>query len=418
MECKYKNEIRRIKMAGVLGMILAGGEGSRLMPLTESRSKPAVPFGGSYRLIDFALNNFVNADLMRIYVLTQFKSQSLYLHMKKGWNLSGITDRFIDSIPAQMRDGKRWYEGTADAIYQNIRFIELSTPDQVCIFGSDHIYKMDIRQMLDFHKRVDAKLTVSALRMPLKEASQFGVIEVDEAGKMVGFEEKPCNPKAIPGHPDLALVSMGNYIFDTDKLCAELRRDAEDNQSSHDFGKDIIPKLFPEGEVYVYDFSTNKIKGEKDTTYWRDVGTIEAYWAAHMDLLEHDADFSLYNRSWPLHTYYPPLPPATFVDSHDRKVQITDSLISGGSYIQGAKIYKSVLGYRSNIGANTLVSESVILGDVKIGEGCTIKRAIIDKNVEIAPGTMIGEDLELDRQRFHVSDEGIVVIAKGTKVGF
>ena len=405
-------------MAGVLSMILAGGEGSRLRPLTESRSKPSVPFGGSYRLIDFVLNNFINADLMRIYVLTQFKSQSLYLHLKKGWNLSGITDRFIDVIPAQMRDGKRWYEGTADAIYQNIRFIEIASPDQVCIFGSDHIYKMDVRQMLDYHKRVKAKLTVSALRMPLSEASQFGVIEVDESGRMVGFEEKPENPKCIPGEPEWALVSMGNYIFDADCLCKELRVDAKDENSSHDFGKDIIPKLYPKGEVYVYDFSQNDIKGEIETTYWRDVGTIDSYWAANMDLLDKEPQFSLYNRSWPLHTYYPPLPPATFVDVNNHKVKITDSLVSGGSYIQGTSVYKSVLGYRSNIAAGSCISESVILGDVKVGAGCTIKRAIIDKNVEIAPGTIIGEDLELDRKRFHVSEGGVVVIAKGSRVGF
>ncbi|ASA54716.1 glucose-1-phosphate adenylyltransferase [Vibrio gazogenes] len=405
-------------MAGVLSMILAGGEGSRLRPLTEGRSKPAVPFGGSYRLIDFALNNFVNADLMRIYVLTQFKSQSLYVHLKKGWNVSGITDRFIDVIPAQMRDGRRWYEGTADAIYQNVRFIELASPDYVCIFGSDHIYKMDVRQMLDFHKQTEAHLTVSALRMPIKEASQFGVIEVDRDGKMIGFEEKPSNPKPIPGEPEWALISMGNYIFDADVLCDELKKDAVNEHSSHDFGKDIIPKLFPEGHVYVYDFSTNKIKGERKATYWRDVGTIDSYWAANMDLLSNDPLFSLYNRSWPLHTYYPPLPPATFVDADDRRVKITDSLVSGGSYIQGATIFKSILGFRSNIAAGSHISESVILGDGKIGAGCTIKRTIIDKHVEIAPGTVIGEDLELDRKRFYVSEGGIVVIAKGTKVGF
>ncbi|WPC72237.1 glucose-1-phosphate adenylyltransferase [Vibrio porteresiae] len=405
-------------MAGVLGMILAGGEGTRLMPLTASRSKPAVPFGGSYRLIDFALNNFVNADLMRIYVLTQFKSQSLFMHMKKGWNVAGITDRYIDPIPAQMRDGKRWYEGTADAIYQNIRFIEVAAPDEVCIFGSDHIYKMDIRQMLDFHRRKEAQLTVSALRMPIEKASQFGVIEVDDKGQMIGFEEKPAQPKCVPGEPDWALVSMGNYIFDAASLYRELREDAENKHSSHDFGKDVIPKMYPQGGVYVYDFSSNVIKGERKETYWRDVGTIESYWEAHMDLLGKDPAFSLYNRSWPMHTYYPPLPPATFIDVDDQKVKITDSLVSGGSYIQGSNIYKSVLGYRSNIGAGSCISESVILGDVKIGAGCTIKRTIIDKDVEIAPGTVIGENIELDRQRFHVSPTGIVVIAKGTKVGF
>ncbi|PJC88080.1 glucose-1-phosphate adenylyltransferase [Vibrio sp. HA2012] len=405
-------------MAGVLSMILAGGEGSRLCPLTESRSKPSVPFGGSYRLIDFALNNFVNAGLTQIYVLTQFKSQSLYLHMKKGWNLSGITGSFIDSVPAQMRDGKRWYEGTADAIYQNISFVELADPEQVCIFGSDHIYKMDIRQMLDYHKAKDARLTVSALKMPLSDASQFGVIQVDEEGKMIGFEEKPAQPKPIPGDPEHALVSMGNYIFDTSSLCRELREDAANKTSSHDFGKDIIPKMYREGGVYVYDFSTNVIHGEKEATYWRDVGTIDSYWSAHMDLLDKDPQFSLYNRKWPLHTYFPPLPPATFADTGDHETNIKDSLVAGGSYVQGAHVYKSVLGYRSNIAPGSMISESILLGEVKIGAGCSIRRVIIDKYVEIAPGTVIGENPELDAKRFHVSPEGIVVIAKGTKVGF
>ncbi|MGR5062980.1 glucose-1-phosphate adenylyltransferase [Photobacterium sp. DNB22_13_2] len=405
-------------MAGVLGMILAGGEGSRLRPLTDTRTKPAVPFGGSYRLIDFALNNFLNADLMKIYVLTQFKSQSLYVHMKKGWNVSGITGRFIDPIPAQMRMGKRWYDGTADAIYQNMRFMQLEEPDQVCIFGSDHIYKMDVKQMLDFHLDKKADLTVAALRMPLSEASAFGVIEVDENGCMVGFEEKPANPKSIPGDPENALVSMGNYIFETDVLCKELEEDAVNEDSSHDFGKDIIPKLFPQGKVYVYDFMTNIIPGEKTAGYWRDVGTIESYWQAHMDLLSEDAPFSLYNRQWQLHTYYPPLPPATLLDSDDCKVDTNNCMISAGSYIRGAKVYKSVLGFRTNVDHNTMISESIILGDVKIGANCSIRRAIIDKNVMIAPGTVIGENLEEDKKNYHVSDEGIVVIPKGAKIGY
>ncbi|UXI04305.1 glucose-1-phosphate adenylyltransferase [Photobacterium sp. TY1-4] len=405
-------------MAGVLGMILAGGEGSRLRPLTATRSKPAVPFGGSYRLIDFALNNFLNADLMKIYVLTQFKSQSLYVHLKKGWNVSGITGRFIDPIPAQMRMGKRWYDGTADAIYQNLRFVELEEPDQVCIFGSDHIYKMDVKQMLDFHLENQAELTVSALRMPLDQASAFGVIEVDEHGCMIGFEEKPANPKPIPGDPGHALVSMGNYIFETDVLCQELEADASNEHSSHDFGKDIIPKLFPQGKVYVYDFTTNSIPGEKSSGYWRDVGTIDAYWQAHMDLLSEDAPFSLYNRQWQLHTYYPPLPPATVLDSDEHKVDINNCMISAGSYIRGAKVYKSVLGFRTNVDHGSMISESVILGDVKIGAGCSIRRAIIDKDVQIAPGTMIGEDLEEDRKKYHVSDDGVVVIPKGAKIGY
>ncbi|QLK44354.1 glucose-1-phosphate adenylyltransferase [Vibrio owensii] len=377
-------------MAGVLGMILAGGEGSRLRPLTESRSKPSVPFGGSYRLIDFALNNFVNADLMRIYVLTQFKSQSLFHHLKKGWNINGITDRFM----------------------------ELAEPDQVCIFGSDHIYKMDIKQMLAFHQEKEASLTVSALRMPLSEASQFGVIEVDSEGRMIGFEEKPANPKSIPGDPEHALVSMGNYIFEAQTLFSELIEDADNEASTHDFGKDIIPKMFPRGDVFVYDFSMNRITGEKEEVYWRDVGTIDAYWQAHMDLLEKDAPFSLYNRKWPLHTYYPPLPPATFTDSVNGRVQIIDSLVCNGSYVRGSRIEKSVLGFRSNIASACDISQCILLGDVKVGEGCVLRRVIVDKDADIAPGTQIGVNLQEDKKHYHVSDDGIVVIPKGARVGY
>lgn len=404
-------------MAGVLAMILAGGEGTRLQPLTVTRSKPSVPFGGSYRLIDFVLNNFVNSDLLRIYVLTQFKSQSLYLHMKKGWNLTGITGRFIDPIPAQMRMGKRWYDGTADAIYQNIGFIEMNKPDHVAIFGSDHIYKMDVGQMLEFHKEKKAVLTVAAIRVPLKEASAFGVIEVDTEGRMIGFSEKPANPKPIPGDPEHALASMGNYIFEAQTLMNELSADGENDESSHDFGRDIIPSLYPREPVYVYDFSSNSIEGEKGF-YWRDVGTIDAYWQSHMDLVSDNPPFSLYNRNWPLHTYYPPLPPATFTDTENHRSNVSHSLISAGCYIQGSKIERSVLGFRCNVATGSEVSESVFLGDVKIGEGCIIRRAIIDKHVEIAPGTIIGENIAHDRERFTVSESGIVVIPKGARVGF
>ncbi|MCL9782359.1 glucose-1-phosphate adenylyltransferase [Vibrio sp. S4M6] len=405
-------------MAGVLGMILAGGEGSRLRPLTGSRSKPSVPFGGSYRLIDFALNNFVNAGLMRIYVLTQFKSQSLFYHLKQGWNINGITDQFIDPIPAQMRTGKRWYEGTADAIYQNVRFMELSEPEHVCIFGSDHIYKMDIKQFIDFHKKQKASLTVSALRVPIAEATQFGVIEVDKDGRMIGFEEKPSEPKSIPGDPEHALVSMGNYVFEAKTLFAELIEDADKEDSTHDFGKDIIPNMYPRGDVFVYDFSTNTITGEKEEVYWRDVGTIDSYWQAHMDLLEKDAPFSLYNRKWPLHTYHPPLPPATFSDSDNGRVQIIDSLVCNGSYVRGSRIEKSVLGFRSNVASSCDISESIFLGDVKVGEGCVLRRVIIDKGADIAPGVQLGVNLQEDKKRYHVSDDGIVVIPKGAKIGY
>ncbi len=406
-------------MAGILAMVLAGGEGSRLYPLTETRTKPAVPFGGSYRLIDFALNNFVNADILKIYVLTQFKSQSLNIHLRQAWHLSGITDRFIDAVPAQQRVGKRWYDGTADAIYQNARFIELNEPEHVCIFGSDHIYKMDIRQMVDFHKTNEALLTVAAIKVPVDQAYHFGIIEVDEKGRMIGFAEKPTeNVKTIPGDPDHVLASMGNYIFETDTLLDELKRDAEIDSSSHDFGKNIIPHLFPQGKVYVYNFNDNKIPGEPNHCYWRDVGTLDSYWEAHMDLLDDEPPFSLYNRKWPLHTYYPPLPPATFKDVEEHKSHVSQSLMSAGCYVLGASIHRSVLGFRCHIRPGTQISESVLIGPVKIGEGCQIRRAIIDKNVEIAPGTVIGENLEEDKKRFTVSESGVVVIPKNAKVGF
>lgn len=403
---------------GILGMILAGGEGSRLRPLTENRSKPAVPFGGSYRLIDFALSNFLNADLLKVFVLTQFKSQSLYHHIKRGWNITGLKDRFIDPIPAQMRVGKRWYDGTADAIFQNLRFIELTDPEQVAIFGSDHIYKMDIRQVVDFHKQNEADLTVCAIKVPLDEAHAFGVIEVDENGLMIGFEEKPVAPKSVPGDPEHALVSMGNYIFDAKVLSEELIEDSENSNSSHDFGKDIIPKLYPQGKVFVYDFAKNEIPGEQNHSYWRDVGTIDAYWQSHMDLLGDDPAFSLYNPSWPINTYYPSLPPANFNDEAHAKVNVVDSMIASGCFIKGANIHNSVLGFSTKVGGGSLISESIILGDCEIGENCSIRRAIIDKNVSIAAGTVIGENLEHDAKRFAVSENGIVVVSKNSKIGY
>ncbi|RJG51511.1 glucose-1-phosphate adenylyltransferase [Motilimonas pumila] len=407
-------------MAGVLAMVLAGGEGKRLHPLTETRSKPSVPFGGSYRLLDFALNNFVNADILQIYVLTQFKSQSLNIHLRQAWHLSGITNRFIDPVPAQQRLGKRWYDGTADAIYQNNKFIEMNEPEQVCIFGSDHIYKMDVRQMVNYHKEKDAHLTVAAIQVPKDQAYHFGIIEVDKEGRMIGFQEKPSveEAKTIPGDPEHVLASMGNYTFDTKVLLSELSRDAEDEDSEHDFGKNIIPHLFPQGKVFVYNFNSNKIAGEPDGVYWRDVGTLDAYWEAHMDLLADEPPFSLYNRKWPLHTYYPPLPPATFKDSENHNTRISKSLLSAGCYVLGSHVHRSVMGFHCHIRPGTEISESVLLGEVKVGENCRIRRAIIDKNVEIAPGTVIGEDLAADKARFDVSENGIVVIAKNTKVGF
>lgn len=405
-------------MAGVLAMILAGGEGTRLQPLTVTRSKPSVPFGGSYRLIDFVLNNFVNSDIIRIFVLTQFKSQSLYMHLKKGWTVNGIPGCFIDPIPAQMRMGKRWYDGTADAIYQNLSFIEHSSPDQVCIFGSDHVYKMDIRQMLQYHHAQKAVLTVSAIRVPITKAKTFGVIEINEDGRMIGFEEKPANPKCIPGDPDFALVSMGNYIFEANTLYEELRADSESIDSSHDFARDIIPNLYPKEPVYVYDFMNNIIENDITHGYWRDVGNLDAYWQANMDLVADNPLFCLNNSSWPLHTHYPPLPPAFFQDTEDFKTVTSHSMISAGSVITGATIERSILGFNCNVDTGAHIKETVLLGDVKIGKNCHIHKAIIDKHVEIAPGVVIGENFEHDRNFFTVSEGGVVVVPKGAKIGF
>lgn len=408
-------------------MILAGGEGTRLMPLTASRSKPAVPFAGSYRLIDFVLNNFVNSGITRIYVITQYKSQSLYMHLKNGWTVSGIPNCFIDPIPAQMRTGKDWYKGTADAIYQNLDFIDEHFPDEVCVFGSDHVYKMDIRQMISFHHHNKADLTVSALRMPAKDcAGTFGVIEVDEDWRMVGFEEKPAVPKEIPGDPGFCLVSMGNYIFRSRVLSRVLVEDASNERSTHDFGADIIPGMYPGGKVFVYDLTRNKIEGEKENVYWRDVGSIDAYWEAHMDLISEHPSFILMNLKWPLHTFYPPLPPAHFSDTVDNKANVSQSLISAGCTIEGSRINKSVLGFRCAAGDGSEVDETVLIGDVKIGDNCKIRRAIIDREVEFAPNFVIGYDQTSDQNLvkqynnngLRISQNGIIVIPNGMRLGF
>ncbi|MCH8538606.1 MAG: glucose-1-phosphate adenylyltransferase [Alkalimonas sp.] len=409
-------------MSGVLTMILAGGEGTRLAPLTGIRAKPAVPFGGNYRIIDFVLNNFVNSDFLQIFVITQFKSHSLMKHLGRAWRVSGLTNRFIDPIPAQMQTGKHWYLGTADAIYQNLHLIHGLDPEHVCIFGGDHIYKMDVRQMLDFHRQHEASMTVAAIPVPVEDAHHFGVIEVDENGKMIGFEEKPTsNPKTIPGRPDQVLASMGNYIFESKCLVSELEADASDDSSSHDFGKNIIPKLYPEGKVYVYDFSTNVIRGEQDISrgYWRDVGTIDSYYEANMDLISVIPPFDIYNRYWPLRSYTPPMPPAKFVhDETNRTGQAISSMVASGCIISGSIVYHSILGYNVHVHSHAYIEKCVLMGNNDIGRGCRIRRAIIDKDVQIAPNTVIGEDINLDRQRFHVSEEGVVVIPKGSRIGF
>ena len=404
--------------ANVLAMIMAGGEGSRLFPLTRDRAKPAVIFGGKYRIIDFVLNNFVNSGIFKIKVLTQFKADSLIRHLTSGWRLSNMLGQYIDPVPAQMRTGKNWYQGTADAIYQNINLIYDEKPDFVAIFGADHIYKMDISRMLNFHRNNGAVVTVAAIPKPIEEASQFGVIQVDQNGRMVGFEEKPEKPKPMPNNSQMALCSMGNYIFNTGFLVRKLNEDAEDQNSSHDFGKNIIPSIYKEYPVYVYDFYTNVIPGEspQQCTYWEDVGTLEAYYRANMTLRDVVPDINLYNEWWPIRTSSEQSAPAKFVfgssvSEKDKRVGIAiDSIISGGCIISGGEVIRSVLSRDVRVHSYAKVEDSIVFSDVDIGERAHVKGAIIDKNVNIAPGEKIGFNLDEDRKKYFVSDEGIVVV--------
>ncbi|HUI91510.1 MAG TPA: glucose-1-phosphate adenylyltransferase [Chitinivibrionales bacterium] len=405
----------------VLGMIMAGGEGSRLHPLTKERAKPAVYFGGKYRIIDFVLNNFINSGIFKIKVLTQFKSDSLIKHLTAGWNLNRMLGQYIDPVPAQMRTGKNWYMGTADAVFQNFNLIEDENPDYIAVFGADHIYKMDISQMLDFHRHVGAVATVAAIPKPLEEASAFGIIEIDPDGRMIGFEEKPKQPKPIPGNPRMALVSMGNYIFNRKFLVRELFNDASLSGSTHDFGKDVIPKIFHNYPIYVWDFSNNRIPGEtpQQNIYWKDVGSIDAYYEANMTLRDVVPEINLYNEAWPIRTAPGQSPPAKFVFSGEkeekRKGEALDSILSGGCIVSGGRIVRSVLSRGVRVHSFAVVEDCIIFPDVQISEKAHIRRTIIDRGVKIMPGERIGYDPDEDRKRFTVSDSGIVVISQPSK---
>ncbi len=397
---------------------MAGGEGSRLYPLTKERAKPAVPFGGKYRLIDFVLSNFINSKVYALYVLTQFKSQSLTEHLQEGWRFSSILqDHFILPVPAQKRTGESWYQGTADAIYQNINLIEGHGYDLVAIFGADHIYRMDIRQMVDFHMERRADVTVSALPVSVEEARSFGVIQVDEEQRIIGFQEKPHDPKTIPGRPDEVFASMGNYIFSTDFLIRMLYEDAADTESSHDFGKDILPKVVSTDRVYAYDFRTNRVSGsgEQEVGAWRDVGTIKAFWEANMDLRNVKPVFNLYNRKWPIRTTQYGGPPAKFVFNEDgRRGQAVNSIVSEGSIISGGIVQDSVIGGDVHIDSGAAIINSLIMDRVNVGKNCKINMAIIDKDVNIPDGVSIGYNLDEDKSRFFVDEESnITVIPKG-----
>ncbi|MCC6750353.1 MAG: glucose-1-phosphate adenylyltransferase [Deltaproteobacteria bacterium] len=401
----------------ILGVVLAGGEGTRLWPLTADRAKPAVPFGGSYRIIDFVLSNFVNSGIHRIKVLTQYKSDSLLSHISRGWRLSAMLDHHVEPVPAQQRMGKQWFLGSADAIYQSLNVVADEEPDYICVFGGDHIYRMDVRQMLAFHVERDAELTVAAVPVPASEASSFGVIEVDASGRMVGFQEKPRHPKEMPGRPGWVLASMGNYIFDPDVLSDAVTRDAQQD-TAHDFGRNILPMLYPSARVYAYNFMENEVPGSEpdERGYWKDVGTIESYFQATLDLVAVKPVLNLYNRRWPIHTWMRPRPPAKFVfadQAQDRMGMATDSLISPGCILSGGRVNRSVLSPFVRVNSYASVDESVLMDDVDVGRHSRLRRTIVDKGVQIPARTEIGFDTDRDRQRFFVSDDGIVVIPKG-----
>lgn len=406
----------------VLVMVLAGGEGKRLYPLTLDRAKPAVPFGGRYRIIDIVLSNFVNSGLTRIKILTQYKSASLEEHIARVWRLSPMLDQFIEAIPAQQRTGKSWFKGSADAVYQCQHVISDEKPDLVAIFGGDHVYKMDVRQMLNFHLQKNAEATVAVIPIPKAEAGDFGVIEADSDGRIVAFHEKVQNPPSMPGNPDMCLASMGNYVFGSNLLLDALEQDAVKDDSKHDFGHDILPGLVQRGRaVYAYDFATNLVPGEEATArgYWRDIGTLEAYWEAQMNLIAIQPQFNLYNMRWPIRTGVTHDPPAKFVFRDEAQARVgiaTDSLVSHGCIISGGRIHRSVLSVGCRINSFSEVEDSVLFERVRIGRHARIRRAIIDKDVEIPANMEIGYDLEADRRRFFVTDNGLVVIPKRAKL--
>jgi glucose-1-phosphate adenylyltransferase len=407
----------------VLSIVLAGGEGTRLYPLTVDRAKPAVPFGGSFRIIDFVLSNLVNSGMHRIKVLTQYKSDSLLSHIARGWRLSSMVDHYVEPVPAQQRLGKQWFRGSADAMHQSFNVVRDENPDFIVVFGGDHIYRMDVRQMLAHHIQTDAALTVAALPVPAAESRAFGVIEVDEDWRMIGFEEKPEQPKEIPGRPGWILASMGNYIFTPDALSQALSEDQVDPESVHDFGRNIVPMLFSKEQVSVYNFLDNEVPGthEDGRGYWRDVGTLQSFHEAHMDLVAVKPTLNLYNYRWPIHSTMRPIAPAKFVfadEGGDRMGFATDSLVSPGCIISGGRINSSVLFPKVRINSYSTVEASILMDEVEVGRYCQLRNAIIDKQVHIPPKTQVGHDLEHDRARgLHVSEEGIVVVPKGFVFG-
>ena len=406
----------------IFGMVLAGGEGKRLMPLTEDRAKPAVPFGGSYRLIDFALSNLINSGVRRIVVLTQYKSHSLDRHISQTWRMSPLLGSYVASVPAQQRLGKRWFSGSADAILQSMNLLSDETPDIVLVVGADHVYRMDFDQMIEAHIASGKGVTVAAIRQPMNLANQFGIIEVDESDptKIAAFKEKPSDPRGLPDSPNEVLASMGNYVFTAQALIDAIEHDGTLDDSSHDMGGDIIPYMVGRDDAGVYDFTFNEIPGatSRDKSYWRDVGTIDSYFDAHMDLISVMPIFNLYNNEWPIFTQQINLPPAKFVhDGEGNQGRTTDSIVSLGTVVSGGIVERSVLSPWVKVNSNALVTDSVLLDGVVVGRNATVRRAILDKSVVVADGASIGVDAQRDKDRgFTITESGITVVAKGTLV--
>lgn len=409
------------KKIKTVGMVLAGGKGTRLHPLTWKRTKPAVPFGSKYRIIDFALNNMINSGIFSMYILTQFKAQSLTEHIQRNWRFGGVlSDYFITLAPAQMylyeELGAEWYRGTADAIYQNLHLINNNDADLVAIFSGDHIYKMDISHMIDYHLEKNADVTIAAYPTPVADATRFGVLQVDEGFRITEFQEKPAEPNPIPGDPAHALASMGNYIFSRDALFEMLSDDAANEGSEHDFGKNVLPSALAQGRrLMAYDFARNPIPGQDGpNTYWRDVGTLDSYHEANMDLVAVIPEFDLFNDDWPLRTSSEFSPPAKFVhDDDERRGQALNSLLAGGVIVSGGTVRQSVLSRRARVNSYALVERSILFDDVEIGRNCVVRNAIIDKNVRVPEGTRIGVDADEDRARgFTVTENGVTAVPK------
>lgn len=410
MDSTAKNKTTTEILRKTLALVLAGGEGSRLKDLTQWRAKPAVPFGGKYRIIDFVLSNCVNSGIRKIGVLTQYKSNSLIRHVQRGWSFMRYeAGEFVELLPAQQRVDKEWYRGTADALYQNLDILRRHKPEYVLVLGGDHIYSMDYSRMLREHVRSGADVTIGCIEVPREEATGFGVMSVNEDFKVVKFTEKPVDPEAMPGKPDKALASMGIYVFSTDFLFQKLIKDHDDKESSHDFGKDIIPSIIDEHIVQAYPF----VNDQGEPAYWRDVGTLESYWQANMDLCSITPELNLYDRDWPIWTYQAQLPPAKFAfDDESRRGKAIDSLVSAGCIVSGASIKCSVISSACDIHSYASIKNSVLLPKVEVGRHCRIQNAIIDKGTKIPSGTVIGEDREEDAKRFLVDENGLVLVTQ------